>query len=106
MAYQQKLIHIHTITAAGANGAAAVATGFRIVNEQQPNGMALARQNVSVEVSAADPSGTFRWWLTAITTAGFTFNWAGANAGVCDIRVVAQVFHSICFDISTVQAQY
>jgi len=106
MAYQQKLIHIHTITDAGASGAAAVTTGFRIVNEQQPSGMALARQNVSVEVSGADPGATFRWWLTAISTTGFTFNWAGANAGVCDIRVVAQVFHSICFDISTVQSQY
>lgn len=98
--HQQKLVHIQDITSAGAAGAAYVATGFLLNADNNPS-LAVARQETTCEVNAADPGGTFRWWLTAITTAGFWFNWAGMNAGVCNMRIVSHVFHSICFDISS-----
>jgi len=103
--HQQKLVHIHDLTSVGAAGAAAVATGFLINADNNPS-LPVARQEVTSEVSGADPGGTSRWWLTNITAAGFVYNWAGFNAGVCNIRIVAHVFHSICFDISSQMPPY
>jgi hypothetical protein len=105
MPHQQKLVHIQEIPGAAANGAAVIATGFRIDDPVAANSYAVARHQISVEIFGGDPSVDFRWWTTAVTTAGFTFNWAGLTAGVT-IRIVAHVFHSICFDISTAQPPY
>ena len=104
--HQQKLVHIHDVTSAAAAGAVAIATGFLINSDNNPS-LAVARQECTCEVNGADPSANFRWWLTAITTAGFTFNWAGCTAGnVCNLHVVAHVYHSICFDISSAVSPY
>jgi len=105
MAHQQKLVHIVDITSIAANGNQVIATGFQLAADNEP-ALAVARQETTHEIMAADPSEDSRVWSTAITTAGFTINWAGFNAAVCDLRVVSHVFHSICFDISTVQSPY
>lgn len=103
--HQQKLVHIADVNNIPAAGAQAVATGFLINADNNPS-LAVARQECTVEANGGDPGGTFRWWLTAITTAGFILNWAGANPGVCNLRCVSHVFHSICFDISSEQQMY
>ena len=101
MLHQQKLVHIRDITSAAAAASVYVATGFLINADNNPS-LPVARQEVTVELScAANPHGpVFEWWLSGITTAGFTFNWQGLNPGIANIRIVAHVFHSICFDIS------
>jgi len=104
--HQQKLVHIADLTNIAAAGAQAIATGFLINADNNPS-LAVARQECTCEANGADPGAGFRWWLTAITTLGFTFNWAGANAGAgVNLRIVAHVFHSICFDISSEQIPY
>jgi len=103
--HQQKLVHIHDINSAAAAGAVAIATGFLLNADNNPS-LPVARQECTCEVNGADPGANFRWWLTAITTAGFVFNWTGGNQGVCNFRIVAHVFHSICFDISSQQTMY
>ena len=42
----------------------------------------------------SDPGTAFRWWISALNSTTYTFNWAGANAGV-QIDVTAQIIHSI-----------
>ena len=105
MPHQQKLVHVADITHIAAAGNQVIATGF-LLNAQNEPSLAVARQETTVEVYGADPSATFRWWTTAITTAGFTINWAGAAGGGENLRVVSHVFHSICFDISSQQQPY
>lgn len=106
MLHQQKLVHVRDITSAAAAGAVYVGTGFLINADNNPS-LPVARQEVTCEVSGADPSADFRWWLTAVTTSGFYFWWAGLTGGnVCNLRVVAHVFHSICFDISSAVPPY
>ena len=106
MQHNQKLVHIRDLTSVAAGPAYVyVATGFLINADNNPS-LPVARQEVSVEISGSDPGVDARWWLTGITTAGFTFRWQGFNPGVCNIRIVAHVFHSICFDISDVTPPY
>ena len=105
MPHQQKLVHIQEITHIAAAGAQAVATGF-LIDSDNVTSLAVARHEATVEVNGGDPSATFRWWLTAITTAGFVVNWAGATGGGENLHVVAHVFHSICFDISSSESPY
>ena len=105
MIHQQKLVHIRDLTSIAAQGAQAITTGFLLNADNNPS-LAVARQECTVEVYGADPGATWRWWLTNITTTGLTVNWAGANAGVCNLHIVAHVFHSICFDLSSQQPYY
>ena len=104
MAHQQKLVHVQVLTNVAEDGNQVVATGFLI---DDPSGAyPVEPQLITHEINAADPGEDSRCWTTAKTTAGFTFNWAGFNVGVCNIRVVARIFHSICFDISSSQQPY
>lgn len=105
MAFQQKLFHVHLITGAAANGNVAITTNLRLVVLNNSASQQVAPDVITAEVRGGDPGATSRWWLTAITTAGFTFNWAGFNAGL-DIRITAGKRHSICYDLSMTQAQY
>ena len=102
MPHQQKLVHIHESTSVGAAGNVGVVTGFLLDTAMYPaqplGSLAVARQETTVEIYGADPGATSRWWTT--------LNWAGFNAGFCNLHVVSHVFHSICFDISSVQQQY
>ena len=105
MPHQQKLVHIADITTIGAAGNQVIATAF-LLDGITAASVPVARQETTVECYGADPGATSRWWTTAITTAGFTLNWAGYNAGVTNLRIVSHVFHSICFDISSVTPPY
>ena len=104
MPHQQKLVHIQDITGIGAANGVAIACGLQYDANNEP-ALAIPRHECTVEVHGGDPSGTWRWWLTAITPAGFTLNWAGATPGV-NLHVVARIFHSICFDISSAEQPY
>jgi len=105
MPHQQKLVHIVDITSVAAAGNQVIATAF-LLDGISAASVPVARQETTVEIYGADPGANSRWWTTVITTAGFTFNWAGLNPGVCNIRIVSHVFHSICFDISSVTPPY
>lgn len=105
MLHQQKLIHIQDFTSIAAANAVVIATGLLIDADNNPS-LPVAPQRITVEAYGADPGATSRWWTTAKTTAGFTLNWAGYNAGVLNLHVVASLRHSICFDISSESAMY
>lgn len=106
MAHQQKLVHVQVLTSVVAAGNQAVAAGLQIDDANLTDAYSVAPHLIICEVGAADPGATSRWWITNRLTTGFTFNWAGFNPGVCNLRVVARVFHSICFDISSEQVPY
>ena len=106
MAHQQKLVHVQNLTSVAEDGNQAVVTGFQIDDVADTDAYAVAPHILTCETQAADPGEDSRWWTTARTTAGFTFNWAGYNEGVCNLRIVARIYHSICFDVSSEQPPY
>ena len=105
MAHQQKLVHITDLTNVASSGNQAITTNLYLAGGVYDPAVKVAPHEITCEVNGADPGTNFRWWTTSKTTSGFTFNWAGAS-NTPNLRIVAHVFHSICFDVSSAQPLY
>lgn len=106
MSHQQKLVHIQEIDVPAMAGALVINTLFHIDDVTQPDSYHVARHEVTVECIGGDPGADFRWWTTAVGLNSFTFNWDFGQRASVRLRIVAHIFHSICFDISTAQPPY
>ena len=106
MAHQQKLISIVDINNVAAAGAGVVLHNLHLSADCEP-ALAVAPIKFACIPSGADPSGTFRWWITNVTTANYTANWAGCtNLGGVSLRFIAQMYHSICYDYNYTERPY
>ena len=106
MAHQQKLIHITDISNAPSPGQMTITHGLHLSADQEP-ALAIAPINFNCIPMGGDPGANFRWWVTGVNTVTYTANWsASAPSTIPQLRFIAQMYHSICYDYNYTERPY